>query len=73
MNVFAKIGSAVLSPVTFLREVNRELQAVTWPTRAGTLKATAIVIGSSVLVGIYIALLDLGFAKGMQALLSLKN
>ncbi len=49
---------AVTSPITFLKEVRTELSKVIWPTRAETIKLTAVVIGLSTFVGIYVGLLD---------------
>lgn len=48
---------------TYLGEVRDELKKVVWPTRGETLKLTAIVVGASIVVGIYIGLLDVTFTK----------
>lgn len=53
----------IVSPVTFIREVIAELKKVTWPTRAETIKLTAVVIVLSVLVGAFIGALDISFLK----------
>lgn len=50
-------------PVTFIREVIAELKKVTWPTRAETIKLTAVVIVLSVAVGAFIGALDITFLK----------
>lgn len=49
------------SPITFLKEVRIELSKVIWPTRAETLKLTAVVIGLSAFIGIYVGGLDILF------------
>lgn len=73
MNSLESIGAVISSPVQFLRQVGIELKNVTWPTRAETLRSTLIVIAISVGVGLYIAALDLGFTKGFELILSLKQ
>lgn len=47
-----------MNPVTYLSETISELKKVQWPKREVTLKLTAIVIGISIFVGIYIGGLD---------------
>ncbi|GIK83425.1 MAG: hypothetical protein BroJett025_00470 [Patescibacteria group bacterium] len=59
----------MLSPVTFIREVVRETKKVTWPTRKQTQDMTLLVIGVSVGIGLYIALLDGIFQKLLSAIL----
>ncbi len=44
--------------LSYFREVRDELQKVTWPTRKQTIQKTSLVIGVSVMVGLYIGLLD---------------
>ncbi len=51
------------SPAQFVREVLGELKKVTWPTRQDTLKLTVVVIAISVIVGIYIGVLDTTFLR----------
>lgn len=65
--------SFILLPVTFIREVIAELKQVTWPTRQEAARSTLIVIVFSIIVGLYIAVLDLGFTKGIEAVLSLNR
>jgi len=55
-------------PLLFLKEVQNELKLVTWPTRRNTLKLTVAVVVISVLVGVYIGVLDFGFTKIMALL-----
>jgi preprotein translocase subunit SecE len=42
----------------YLNESWSELKKVTWPTRETVIRLTLLVIGVSVLVGLYIAVLD---------------
>ena len=53
----------------FLKEAYRELRRVSWPTRHQTTRLTLVVITASVMVGIYVGVLDLGFTKIMALLL----
>jgi preprotein translocase subunit SecE len=43
---------------TFLQESLAEMKKVTWPDRKTTAASTAVVLGVSVIVGIYLGLLD---------------
>ena len=53
----------IASPIRFVKEVAAELKKVTWPTRADTIKLTAVVIVLSVIVGVFIGGLDAGLVK----------
>lgn len=59
-----KIGGA--KPLIFLKEVRTELSKVIWPTRNQAVKLTAIVIGVSIVVAIFIGALDFLFTKLME-------
>lgn len=50
--------AAPINPVEFLKQVRAELKKVDWPNREKTIRLTAIVIGASVFVGVYIGGLD---------------
>ena len=45
----------------YLNEVRIELKKVTWPGRQQVIKLSSVVIGVSVVTGIYTGLLDWGF------------
>lgn len=49
------------SPASFVHEVRDELQHVTWPTRSEAIHKTVIVIGISIITGLYLGALDYGF------------
>ena len=49
--------------VKFLKEVQTELKKVIWPTRPQALRLTAIVIGVSLAVGLYVGVLDYALTK----------
>jgi len=50
----------------FLKEVKSELSKVTWLTRQQTLRLTGIVIAVSVVVAVFISILDFSFTKMME-------
>jgi preprotein translocase subunit SecE len=63
---------AVLKNFSLFRyfgEVREELRRVTWPTRKQTLEQTLLVISASVVVGLYVGLLDYIFTQLTGALL----
>lgn len=43
-----------------------EARKVSWPSRQETLKLTIVVIAVSILVGVYIGVLDIVFAQALQ-------
>lgn len=51
--------------LNFFKEVKSELTKVTWLSRQQTMRLTAIVIAVSVVVAIFISLLDYFFTKIM--------
>jgi len=54
------------NPVKFLKEVKTELGKVVWPSKKEATRLTAIVIGVSVIVGIFIGSLDFLLTKIME-------
>jgi preprotein translocase SecE subunit len=44
---------------TFLREVRQELKGVQWPSRAATLRFTALVVAVTLVVAVVTGILDL--------------
>lgn len=45
-----------------------ELKKVTWPSRAETVRLTMVVILISLIIGLYIGIIDLGLAKVLEIL-----
>jgi preprotein translocase subunit SecE len=45
-----------------------ELKKVTWPTKEETLRLTVIVIGISLIIGLYIGIIDVLLTKGLELL-----
>lgn len=61
------------SIVDFFRGVMLELKRVDWPTREKTIRLTLIVLGVSLLMGVFIGGLDIAFTKLVEYLLALKK
>lgn len=52
----------------YVKETRGELRKVTWPTREESQRLTAIVLGVTVAMAIFLGLLDFVFSNGVQAL-----
>ncbi|OGK14377.1 preprotein translocase subunit SecE [Candidatus Roizmanbacteria bacterium RIFCSPHIGHO2_02_FULL_37_15] len=50
----------------FTKDIIEELKKVTWPTRKQTVRLTLVVIGISLIIGIYIGIIDILLAKGLE-------
>jgi preprotein translocase subunit SecE len=57
--------------ISYLGEVRLELTKVTWPKREEIIRLTLVVILISTIVGIYVGVLDLGFTKLLELLVSI--
>jgi preprotein translocase subunit SecE len=58
-----------MDPVKFVKETRRELGKVTWPTRKEIIQMTGLVIIVSLVVAIYIGILDVVMSKILETLL----
>jgi preprotein translocase subunit SecE len=52
----------------YIRETRGELRKVTWPTREESQRLTAIVLGVTIAMALFLGLLDFVFSNGVQAL-----
>ena len=50
----------------FATDVVDELKKVSWPTRAETIRLTIIVIGVSLIIGLYVGIIDMLLTKGLE-------
>jgi preprotein translocase subunit SecE len=50
-------------PFIFLKETQRELKKASWPSREQTIRLTVIVVFVSLVVAVFIGLLDFSFTK----------
>ena len=55
--------------VEFLKDVRLELKKVSWPSRQETIKLTSVVILISVVLAVFLGLLDFGFIRLLNRLL----
>ena len=51
------------TPITFLKETREELKKVVWPGREQVIQSTIIVILASLIVGLFLGVLDFVFTK----------
>lgn len=58
---YFRITFMLTNLVTYLKETRAELDHITWPTQRQTLVFTVLVIALSVVIGVYLGLLDFGF------------
>ena len=56
--------------VKYLKEVKAELNKVTWPKRKEVVKLTLIVLFISGIIAFYVGVLDFGFTKLLEIILS---
>jgi preprotein translocase subunit SecE len=56
----------------FAGDLIDELKKVTWPTRTETIRLTAIVIGISLIIGLYIGIIDSLLALGLDFLTNMR-
>lgn len=54
--------------LSFTGEIIDELKKVSWPSKKETIRLTAIVIGVSLIIGLYIGIIDILLAKGLEFL-----
>lgn len=50
----------------FVEGIIEELKKVTWPTRKQAIRLTGIVIGISLIIGLYVGIIDVLLAKGLE-------
>jgi len=56
--------------VRVIGEAFSELKRVTWPTRQETMRLSIMVVAVSAAVGVFLGLIDLGFARLFDVLLA---
>ena len=64
-----KVQDSIRQLMTYFEESWRELKKVHWPSRKETYAATARVILVVVFVSLFLALVDLGLTKAIQAII----
>ncbi|HJX11481.1 MAG TPA: preprotein translocase subunit SecE, partial [Candidatus Binatia bacterium] len=64
-----KVQDSVRQGTDFCKEAWQELKKVHWPSRKETYAATLVVIVVVVLISIFLAVVDLGLTKAIQAII----
>ena len=64
-----KVQDSLRQGTDFFKEAWQELKKVYWPSRKETYAATLVVIVLVVLISIYLAVVDLGLTKAIQAII----
>lgn len=50
----------------FATDIIEELKKVTWPSRQETIRLTVIVIAISLIIGLYLGIIDILLARGLE-------
>lgn len=53
-------------------DIIEELKKVSWPTRKETIRLTLIVISISLIIGLYIGIIDILLTKGLELLTKMR-
>ncbi len=65
-----EIQDTVRHSVDFCKEAWQELKKVHWPSRKETYAATTVVLIVVLIVGLFLALVDFGLTRTIQAIIS---
>ena len=52
----------------FATDVIDEMKKVSWPSRQETIRLTTIVIIVSLIIGLYVGIIDVSLAKGLEVI-----
>lgn len=58
----------MFKPAQYFKEVGREIKKVSWPSREQTQEKTLLVLAVSIIIGLYIGVLDFVFSKLLAVL-----
>jgi|TARA_B110000263_G_scaffold137390_1_gene119181 preprotein translocase subunit SecE len=58
-----KLSKKGFAPISFFTEVIGELRKVTWPSRQEATRLTLMVLALSIIIGIFLGLFDMLFAR----------
>jgi preprotein translocase subunit SecE len=50
----------------FARDIVDEMKKVSWPSRKETIRLTTVVIVISLIIGLYVGIIDVLLAKGLE-------
>jgi len=60
------MNKSIFQSAGFASGVIEELKKVSWPTKKETVRLTLIVIGVSLIIGLYIGIIDILLTKGLE-------
>ncbi len=63
-----KSNSSENAVFRYFRETRGEIRKVTWPTRQESQRLTAIVLGVTAMMALFLGVLDFIFSSGVQSL-----
>lgn len=66
----ANLKDTVRNAAEFFKEAWQELKKVHWPTQKETYAATVVVIVVVLILGLFLALVDFGLTRAIQAIVS---
>ena len=66
----SKLKGSALASVEFFKEAWQELKKVHWPTQKETYAATVVVIIVVLILGLFLAVVDFGLTRAIQAIVS---
>lgn len=58
----------ILANQNFVTNIVEELKKVSWPNKNNTIRLTLIVISISLIIGIYIGIIDILLTKGLEVI-----
>ena len=56
----------------FTKEVIEELKKVSWPSKKATTRLTMVVVLISLIIGIYVGIIDILLTKGLDVIMKLR-
>ncbi len=62
----SKAATLIKNRPQFASSVVEEMKKVTWPTRQETVRLTIVVIGISLIIALYIGIIDVLLAKALE-------
>lgn len=65
-----KVRDTLGHSVEFFKEAWQELKKVHWPSRKETYAATSVVLIVVLIIALFLALMDLGLTRAIQAIIS---
>ena len=63
-----KPDKAVFARTFFFNDIQEELKKVTWPSRKETIRLTSVVIVLSLIIAVYVGIIDVLLAKALEIL-----